>query len=123
MDEIDQHDKITLWLPLKPTTAGNVLQHCCRVMETLFETYDPCIFKVGFTRHPIIRWENRKYGYSRDRERWERMVILFTSTEPWSAAMLEAALIHEFGGHSEALSWRALALLQVKLMIKIYMIL
>ena len=103
MNEIDQHEKITLWLPLKPTTAGSVLAHCCQVMDTLFETHDPCIFKVGYTRHPIIRWECRKYGYMWARERWDHMVVLFTSTEPWSAAMLEAALIQHFWGHSEAI--------------------
>lgn len=103
MDEIDQHEKITLWLPVKPTTAGSVLEHCCQVMDTLFETHDPCIFKVGYTRHPIIRWECRKYGYMWERG-WQHMVVLFTLTEPWSAAMLEAALIQHFWGHSEAIA-------------------
>ncbi|CAL1171674.1 unnamed protein product [Cladocopium goreaui] len=75
-----------------------VLKHAVQVVETLFESFAPMIFKFGFSRDPKIRWENRRYGYLHERDRWERMVVLYLSPEPWSPAMLEAALIDRYDG-------------------------
>lgn len=87
---------MSLWLPLKITTAGVVLKHANQVMDSLFERFGPMIFKFGFTQDPIKRWSNRKYGYQWERDSWQCMCIFYTSTEPWSPAMLEAALIDRY---------------------------
>jgi hypothetical protein len=98
LDELEKHDQISVWLPLKVTTAGMVLKHAVQVVETIFESFAPMIFKFGFSSDPKIRWENRRYGYLHERDRWERMVVLYLSPEPWSPAMLEAALIDRYDG-------------------------
>ena len=98
LDELQNHDRISLWLPLKVTTAGVVLKHAVQVVENLFDNWSPMIYKFGFTSNPKVRWENRKYGYAHDRDKWEQMVVLYLSPEPWSPAMLEAALIDRYDG-------------------------
>ena len=100
MEEIEEHDKISLWLPIKTTTAGAVLQHSLGVMDTVCERHAPMIYKFGFSCNPIVRWENRRYGYMYMWEncKWQHMIILFISKEPWSPAMLEAALIDRYYG-------------------------
>ena len=104
LGELENHDRISLWLPLKVTTAGVVLNHAVQVVESLFESWSPMIFKFGFSSNPKVRWENRKYGYVHDRDKWERMVVLYLSSEPWSPAMLEAALIDRYDGTLAACS-------------------
>ena len=107
LEEIEEHDKISLWLPIKATTAGVVLQHSLQVVATIFERWYPLVFKFGFTSNPVLRWENRKYGYRWERDKWERMEILFVSNEPWSPAMLEACLIDRYEGALQAFSVRS----------------
>ena len=67
-------------------------------MEKLFNEHEPMIWKVGFTHNPAWRWANELYGYAKDIAKWEHMEVLYLSTEPFSAAMLEAALIDKFQG-------------------------
>ena len=104
LDELENHDRISLWLPLKVTTAGVVLKHAVQVVENIFESWSPMIYKFGFSSSPKVRWENRKYGYAHDRDKWERMVVLYLASEPWSPAMLEAALIDRYDGTLAACS-------------------
>lgn len=54
------------------------------------------IFKTGFTHNPRWRWNSPIYGYSKDKEKWSNMVILCETHEPFTPAMLEAALIHQY---------------------------
>ena len=96
LDEIEDHDKISTWLPTKTKTAGACLEHALHVMESLHDCYSPMIFKTGFTSQPQVRWENRKYGYKWEPLKWECMVILYMASEPWSAGMLEASLIDRY---------------------------
>ena len=84
-------------------TAGVVLQHCVQVIDDIHACHAPIIYKVGFTADPKLRWDNRRYGYKWAIEKWDRMVILFLSKEPWSISMLEASLIDRYFGALAAL--------------------
>ena len=81
-------------------TAGAILRHAIAVIQSLFLAEEPLIFKIGFTHNPIWRWTNDVYGYCKARERWHAMIVLHYSREPYTAAMLEAALIEKFHGNS-----------------------
>ena len=81
-------------------TAGVILRHAIAVIQSLFQAEEPLIFKIGFTHNPIWRWTNDIYGYCKARERWSAMIILHYSREPYTAAMLEAALIEKFQSNS-----------------------
>ena len=103
MDEIEEHESISLWLPTRATSAGLVLQHCLQVIDAIYESHAPLIYKVGFTHNVIHRWSNHRYGYMWEKDKWQKMVVLFISKEPWSIAMLEAALIDRYLGALAAL--------------------
>ena len=81
-------------------TAGAILQHAIGVTLALFRREEPLIFKFGFTHNPIWRWTSPIYGYATARERWSNMLILHYAPEPYSPAMLEAALIEKFNSNS-----------------------
>lgn len=55
------------------------------------------IFKVGFTHDPAWRWANSLYGYRKSRDRWNSMLVVYLSPEPYSACMMEATLIEKYG--------------------------
>ena len=60
------------------------------------------LFKIGFTHSPVWRWESSLYGYAgQKKHKWQCMAVLSVAEEPYSAAMLEAALIEKFQGLSE----------------------
>ena len=82
-------------VPNVESPAGTVLKHSLRILDSIFEQHDPCIFKIGFTHNPAWRWSNRLYGYAGDRDKWSSMTILYISNEPFGPAMLEAALINK----------------------------
>lgn len=85
-------------LPPFGCSAGRVLQHCKRVIQSLFSKHEPMTFKFGYTHCPEWRWSNELYGYqTRDFNKFTNMVILFQSTECYSPGMLEAALIDLYG--------------------------
>ena len=94
LEQSERHEKISVWLPLKVTTAGVALKHATMVFDDLHDRFAPMIYKFGFTCNPLARWQNRKYGYGVAPEKWERMFVIYLSPEPWSPAMLEAALIN-----------------------------
>jgi hypothetical protein len=79
-------------------SAGTILHHSIRVLENLFTREEPLIFKVGFSHNPVWRWKNEIYGYVKAREKWSDMIILHYGKEPFTAAMLEAALIEKYKG-------------------------
>lgn len=111
------HDKISFALPKRVTTSGSVLKHATNALNSLFNKFYPCTFKIGFTCDPVSRWENTKYGYRWERERWEGMLVVFRSHEPFSPAMLEAALIDKFSCTLASHKWR-LAVLSMMIMIQ-----
>lgn len=81
-------------------TAGAVLHHCTTVVQNILEKHYPLIFKLGFTHDAVWRWSNDIYGYAVSKDKWTHMIILHVASEPFSVAMLEAALIDKFGGTS-----------------------
>lgn len=83
-------------LPPANVSAGRVLEHCTNALERLFTKWYPMIFKIGWTHNPIWRWENDLYGYCHERDKWSNMVVLHIAPEPFSTAMLEAALIQKY---------------------------
>ena len=83
-------------LPFLNAVAGGVLRHAIKTLEELFDKHSPMIFKVGFSHDPVWRWANTLYGYHLCRDNWSDMVVLFLSDEPFSVAMLEAALIEKY---------------------------
>lgn len=91
---------ISLQLPRDGAVAGVVLKHAHRVMQRLMDSHAPMVFKIGVTHNYHWRWGNDRYGYAYAREKYERMVVLYESSEPASPCMLEAALIHHYQGHS-----------------------
>lgn len=84
--------------------AGAVLLHAIQTLESLFRQQEPLIFKVGFSHDPIWRWSNDVYGYKNSKEKWSHMIILYYAKEPYSPAMLEAALIEKYKSTFLALS-------------------
>lgn len=86
------------------SSAGVVLRHAIRTLENLLRQEYPLIFKIGFSHNPIWRWQNQMYGYSYAKEKWSHMWILHYTHEPYTCAMLEAALIEKFGSASAELT-------------------
>ena len=93
---------ISFELPRIDVPAGKVLRHSVLTIERLFKMHSPMIFKVGFTHSPSWRWSNSVYGYSSSKDMWSDMLVIYMSQEPYSPAMLEAALIEKFGSDSPA---------------------
>ena len=76
-------------------TAGVILEHCCCTIAAYIGV-GPTVFKVGITGNPVHRWENPEWGYARELDRWQKLVILDVNGEVGHSAMLEAALIRHF---------------------------
>ena len=87
---------ISFQLPRPLANAGAILQHAVGAMDTLIRLQSPLIFKVGFSTDVVRRWTNSTYGYGTDPARWTDMIVLFASKEPFTPAMLEAALVHKY---------------------------
>ena len=78
--------------------ASTVLAHCQASVESIFARH-PAIFKIGLTKCPVPRWNNKVYGYLHDvHEKWSSMKILFVHSEALAAGLVEAALIQYFQG-------------------------
>ena len=88
--------RISFRLPQIGAVAGKALDHAIKVMEKMFETLSPVIFKVGWTSSPVLRWTNPRYGYGVSRDKWFGVIILYYSLEPCEPAMMETALIEKF---------------------------
>ena len=87
---------LTFRLAAYGLVAGRFLQHAKAELQRLVDEEGPLLFKVGFTHDPLWRICNRLYGYWRDLDSWTHMLILYASSEPYSAGMLEASLIDRF---------------------------
>ena len=103
LQTIDAHDRITWRLPQLARTAGGVLTHCIKTVESLQAKHSPMIFKFGMSHDAARRWDNPQYGYKHERDKWDSMCILFVAPEKFTPAMLEAALIEKFQSHLPAL--------------------
>ena len=90
--------KIHLRLPKRLGTPGHVLRHAIEVFEDLHSRRKPMSFKFGFTHDPVFRWSNPIYGYVNCVQKYDRMDILFASTEAIGPGFLEAALVNLYKG-------------------------
>ena len=89
---------LTFRLAAYGSVAGKCLQHARAELQRLVDEEGPLIFKIGFTHDPLWRICSPLYGYWRDLDSWTNMLILYASSEPYSAGMLEASLIDRFRG-------------------------
>ena len=87
---------ISFRLPTLNSVAGGVLRHAVKTVDSLLLKYSPMLFKLGYTHDPVWRWNNNIYGYKKCRDNWASMIVLYITDEPYSAAMLEAALIQKY---------------------------
>ena len=87
---------IAFRLPKSNVLPGKVVKHSVEVIESLFHSHQPLIFKIGITHDPVWRWCNSLYGYRHERDRWSDMVIYYCSGEPFGPSMLEGALIEKY---------------------------
>ena len=85
-------------LPPKRATSGIVLQRALVSMESLFHRFYPMIYKFGYTHNCVYRWSNDMFGYTGERDGWTNMCVLYMADEPYSVAMLEAALVEKHHG-------------------------
>lgn len=111
--ECDVTRCITFNLCALNASAGKILAHSIGCLENLFRKEEPLIFKVGFTHNPVWRWSNDLYGYGHAREKWTNMIIFHYAKEPYSPAMLEAALIDKYKSTFDAISSFLLCVLVV----------
>ena len=96
LKRVDAHDKVCWRLPARARTAGGVLRHAIKTIDSLQTRLSPMLFKIGMTHDAVRRWECPEYGYMHEMDRWEGMIILFLCPEKFSPAMLEAALIEKY---------------------------
>lgn len=87
---------ISFKLPSLNAVAGGVLKHALKTMDGLIAKEYPLIFKVGFTHNCAWRWGNSLYGYCMAVDNWSDMLVMHIAGEPYSVAMLEAALIQTY---------------------------
>jgi hypothetical protein len=88
--------RISFQLPEIGAVAGKALLHALAVLDRLFASWSPLIFKIGWTSNCVSRWCNKKYGYGMSRDQWHHMIVLYYSLEPSGPAMMEAALIEKY---------------------------
>lgn len=85
--------KIIFDIPKNPkATASQVAKHHERCVSKLSSKH-PAVFKIGITGNPVARWRHSVYGYCRDREDWQGMLIMSVSSTSFAAALLETMLI------------------------------
>ena len=85
-------------LPRKGCLSGTVLAHAIRATEKVLSEQGPVVFKFGFTHCPWTRLRNSRFGYIKERQKWERMTVLYASAEAIGPSFLEAALISKYKG-------------------------
>ncbi|CAE7355961.1 unnamed protein product [Symbiodinium sp. CCMP2592] len=58
-------------LPVRARTAGGVLRHAIKTIDSLQTRLSPMLFKIGMTHDAVRRWECPEYGYVFERDHWE----------------------------------------------------
>ena len=66
--------RISFQLPEIGAVAGKALLHAMTVLDRLFESWSPLLFKIGWTSNCVSRWCNHKYGYGISRDQWYHMI-------------------------------------------------
>ena len=100
--KIDRDPILSYGLPPPKSTAGKVLEHASAVFTSLLRKYQPMTFKFGITHCAYTRWYNKRFGYKYSCDRFDRMHVLFASSNPHGPAFLEACLIDKFGSNLTA---------------------
>ena len=80
------------------TLPGHFLKHCFGAVDRILQAQTPCIWKVGYTHCAHFRFHNSLYGYKNDREKWEKMVVIFAGSETIAPGYIEAAIIQRHKG-------------------------
>ena len=90
--------QVSFHLPRLDALSGTVVRHCSNFLDNLIEVQGPVMFKVGFTHNPVWRWGSPIYGYTSKatKEKYSNMSVIYAAPEPYSPAMLEAALIDKY---------------------------
>ena len=88
--------QIDFQLPRLHALSGTVVRHCSNLIEQLLASQSPMTFKIGYTHNALWRWGNSLYGYVKSKDRFSNMIVAYVSEEPFSASMLEAALIDKY---------------------------
>lgn len=97
--KIELDEKLDFDLPKKRgMLAGQIMKHCWEAVDSVLEKQQPCIYKVGYTHCASFRWHNKVFGYGQDREKWEKMIVIYAAKEPISPAFVEGALIQRHKG-------------------------
>ena len=98
-ETIENDDRLGFDLPGKPKLlAGAILAHCFNAVQRILEKYKPCIYKVGYTHCAFWRFYNDLYGYSRERDGWEKLTVIYAGSDTTNCSFIEAALIREHKG-------------------------
>ena len=97
--KIEKDPSLSYRLPRPGATAGVVIQHAAAVFEGLHLHHKPMTFKFGFSHCAYFRWNNSKFGYKYEANRFERMVVVYAAADPVGPAFLEAALIQRYEGY------------------------
>lgn len=90
-------------LPRRGCLAGSIMTHAIRATEKVLAEQGPVVFKFGFTHCPSTRLRNKRFGYIKERQKWERMMILYASAEAIGPSFLEAALVSKYKGSLSAI--------------------
>lgn len=96
---IEQDPRLSYRLPPRNCLAGRAMRHCFETVRSVIEKNKPLIFKVGYTHCAHTRFYNPKFGYIRERDRWQHMLVVYAASETISPAFVESALIQHFKGH------------------------
>ena len=111
---VQQDPMLSCKLPKVGALSGSVLKHAIQVYESTMKEFGPLVFKFGWTHCPVFRLRNKKFGYLNDVLGWEKMIILYASSEAVGPSFLESALIEKYRGafpllENMVLSWVWLA--------------
>lgn len=94
---IANDSKLDYSLPKRNALAGQILKHCADVLDDHLAKKSPMIFKIGYTHCAHTRYYHTGYGYDKDRySKWERMVVIYASSQSFAAALVEASLIQRY---------------------------
>lgn len=97
-ERIEVDDRLEYDLPRGHRLAGQILCHVFAAVDKILERQKPCIFKAGYTHCPIYRFYNDVFGYIHERDRWEKMTVVYVSHEVISTSFVEAAIIQRHKG-------------------------
>ena len=98
-ERIEVDDRVSYDLPQgHHRLAGQKLCHVFAAVDKILERNAPCIFKAGHTHCPIYRFYNDVFGYVLEKDRWEKVTVVYVSHEDISTSFVEAAIIQRHKG-------------------------